>query len=143
MRPFRRASATVSDRPAHGASALVIAALLGIIVGSLASLQWGQRSASPVTCATAACPTCPVALPEDDAASGTRVNEPPGGTWLPKSREHAGNAELQAVLQRVAINGEVLVAGVFHGRCVRSSGSKKPSPDALLSFSVKQCAYHA
>jgi len=125
MRPFRRASAASAERPATGASALVSAALLGIIVGSLASLQLGQRTAQTV-CAPAACPTCPVTLP---AASTALSNEPPGGTWLPKGRESAGNAELQAVLQRVAVNGEVLAAGA----CLRQCATRKSTSltDAL------------
>ena len=114
MRSFRASRAAASERPSNGTSALVTAALLGVIVGSLASLQWGQRfsKAAPVVCAPATCPTCVAVLPTSAAvASAGAPNEPPGGVWRPAGREGAGNAALQAVLKQVAINDEVLVAG--------------------------------
>ena len=39
------------------------------------------------------------------------VGSPKAGTWTSKGREGDGDAALQAVLKRVAINDEVLVAG--------------------------------
>lgn len=120
MRSFRAARAQQSERPSTGTSALVTAALLGVIVGSLASVQWGQRlnAGAPVVCAPAACPTCAAVQPSLGLPSSTAgvtsvavPNEPPGGIWRPAGREGAGNAALQAVLKQVAINDEVLVAG--------------------------------
>ena len=95
-------------------SPVVIAALLGVLLGSSASL-WVQRSIASHVCAPADCMTCPVCT-ASTAAAESRVaavpaSYPVGGTWRPAEREGQGNAELQAVLKRVAINDEVLVAG--------------------------------
>ena len=95
-------------------SPIVIAALLGVLLGSSASL-WVQRSNASHVCAPADCMTCPVCTASTAAAervAAIPASYPVGGTWRPAEREGQGDAELQAVLKRVAINDEVLVAGV-------------------------------
>ena len=100
-------------RPERGDSPIVLAALLGVLLGSSASL-WAQRSNAAHVCSPADCMTCPVCAGGSTAASreaAVTASYPVGGTWRPAGREGSGNAELQAVLKRVAINDEVLVAG--------------------------------
>ena len=94
-------------------SPVVIAALLGVLLGSSASL-WVQRSSASHICAPADCMTCPVCTASTAVAervAAIPASYPVGGTWRPAEREGKGDAELQAVLKRVAINDEVLVAG--------------------------------
>jgi hypothetical protein len=99
-------------------STVLVAALLGIIIGSSASL-WTQSASAAQVCAPAACTTCPVcpdaARESKSAAVATTEAHPIGGTFRPAGRESLGNAELQKVLARIAINDEVLVAGVCPG----------------------------
>ena len=98
----------------RGDSPIVLAALLGVLLGSSASL-WAQRSHAAHVCSPADCMTCPVCaggsttLARSEAVAAPTF--PVGGTWRPAEREGTGNAELQAVLKRIAINDEVLVAG--------------------------------
>ena len=102
-------------------SPVVIAALLGVLLGSSASL-WVQRSNASHVCAPADCMTCPVCTASTAAAervAAIPASYPVGGTWRPAEREGQGDAELQAVLKRVAINDEVLVAGVSSVGVVR------------------------
>ena len=107
MRPRRFSG---GDRPD---SLVVLSALLGIIIGSAASL-WVQHGSTAHVCTPAACPTCPVCAATGAAAAGASALPAPlfpaGGTFRPAERE-GGNAELRQILQRVAINDEVLVAG--------------------------------
>ena len=110
-------------RPERGDSPIVLAAILGVLLGSSASL-WVQRSSATHVCSPADCMTCPVCTGGGTAAGGNAAvvaTFPVGGTWRPADREGLGNAELEAVLKRVAINDEVLVAGAreasVHFRC--------------------------
>jgi hypothetical protein len=111
MKPRRPGGGERSD------STVLLAALLGIIIGSAASL-WTQRASAVPACALReacpVCPTCPAVAAAGRAGAVALLpdpTQPVGGTWRPAGREREGNAELQKVLQRVAINDEVLVAG--------------------------------
>ncbi len=110
---LRRGS--LGERQGAGANTVFVAAVLGVLLGSSVSL-WTQRSSAAHVCAPAGCPTCAVCRGDGltGAAAAASSNEPPGGTWRPAGRERAGNAELQKVLARVAINDEVMVAGAPH-----------------------------
>lgn len=131
-------------RPERGDSPIVLAALLGVLLGSSASL-WVQRSNAAHVCSPADCMTCPVCAGGSAVASGVTAvaaSYPVGGTWRPAEREGSGNAELQAVLKRVAINDEVLVAGASEA----SHGGAAPLPNAdrdAGARSVKQRADHS
>jgi len=100
--------------PESGLSLVVVSALLGVILGSAASL-YVQRSPGP----QAPCPVCPACNAAVEPRSGGALAVahlgalPVGGTWTPAGRESMGNAELQKVLERVAVNNEVLVAGAL------------------------------
>ena len=64
-----------------------------------------------------------------DGKGITLANAPSAGFWTSRGREKDGDATLQAVLQRVAINDEVLVAGATHSFCFYTS----------IFFSLKLC----
>jgi hypothetical protein len=110
----------------RGDSALLVAALLGVLLGSSASL-WAQRGTGSHVCTPAGCPTCPVCAAVDAAAGSAAALQaatlPVGGTFRPAGRESAGNAELASVLKRVAINDEVLVAGTWRALAARCAHS--------------------
>jgi hypothetical protein len=132
MKPRRAAGGERAD------STVLLAALVGIIIGSSASL-WTQRgAAAPVCSACAPCALCVTgggAAGAGSSALATTELLPVGGTWRPAGRESAGNAELQKVLQRIAINDEVLVAGAPAARtaCRRTPGLKRVRNDVAQS----------
>ena len=129
---MRRGRGPVGEAQVASSSVLV-AALLGVLLGSSVSL-WSQRSSAEHVRAPAACPTCSVARADavcgGAAAPTVSAGEPPGGTWRPAGRERAGNAKLQAVLARVAVNDEVMVAGAAHGAALLALLSR-PVPYAV------------
>lgn len=108
MRP-RRWLPGASERAGPGDSWILTAVLLGVVFGAGLSIV-AQRSSffGGVTQAAAPCAACPLRL-AGQAASETG---PIGGVWHPEGRESLGNAELAALLKRIAINDEVLVAGM-------------------------------
>jgi hypothetical protein len=141
MKPRRPASGERSD------STVVLAALLGIIIGSAASL-WTQRASAVPACALReACPVCTACPAVAGRAGAVAVladaTQPVGGTWRPAGREREGNAELQKVLQSVAINDEVLVAGAYRrawGNAGAAGGSRWPPPCCAQTHVCFRCA---
>lgn len=111
MKP-RRAWGSDDTLPRGQAGPVALALALGVLLGGGLSLytQWGAPALVPA----ASCAACPAisaaaALP---AASGLPADPrgPTGGVWHPAGREALGSADLLAVLRRVAVNDEVLVA---------------------------------
>ena len=98
--------------------------------------QWPRHAPG---CPQAQCPACQACTTCADRGGGvmiggdgkgiTLANAPSAGFWTSRGREKDGDATLQAVLQRVAINDEVLVAGATHSFCFYTS----------IFFSLKLC----
>ena len=96
----------------HRPLSLALALFAGVLLGSTVSL-WKSGSASPQPC-----PVCKafeataLALPGARQGVNADPSGPVGGIWTPVGREKLGNAELEQLLKRIAVNNEVVVAGL-------------------------------